>query len=196
MVHLDVADGHFAREVTMGQPVVASLRKATRLPLDVHLQIERPERFAREFVKCGASRVAVHAEATKELRRLLVAIRAEGALAGVALNPATSFQSVEDVMPEADFVTILAADPDEGEESSMPGAADKVRRAVRWRDERGLHFGVAVEGGIGRDTVEPLARAGADILIAGFAIFQSSDPGAEFKELARRAALARETLRA
>ncbi len=183
MIHVDVMDGHFVPEISVGLPVIESLRKATDLPLDVHLLIERPERFVERFVKAGADRVAVHAEATTRLHSVLEQIRACGAQAGVALNPSTPLESVSEVLGTVDFVNILTADQAPWEQGFIPGATAKVRAAARERAERHREFAIQAEGGIGPENLEELARAGADILVAGSAIFDSVDPRSRLAEM-------------
>jgi len=228
MVHVDVMDGHFTPQITVGQPVVKSLRQRTRLSLDVHLLIERPERYVAQFVKAGADRLAVHPESTTQLHRLLELIRACGAKVGVALNPATTVGSVADVLGEVDFLTVLCADagadlgqppmrrgseqsatagkaqgvrapqgvaPSDGQAKPGPVAAtlipaslSKIRAAVRARQEQGLGFAVIAEGGVTFESCRELVRAGADILVAGSAIFHTENPKARLTELIRLAA--------
>ncbi len=184
MLHLDVGDGHFSPEVRFGQPMVESLSKATALPLDVHLQIERPERYAEEFVHLGARRLAVHVEAAKDLFRLLSSIRRAGAKAGVALRPETPWCAVSEALHAADYVILLAT---RCEEDASPALA-KIREADLWRREERRQLEICVEGGIGKASARQIGRAGADILIAGNAIFQSSDPAGQLKELAKQVA--------
>lgn len=193
MVHVDVADGHFSPDLTVGQPVIRSLRNATDLALDIHLLIERPERYAAEFVDLGADRVSVHAESTTNLHPVLDAIRVRGAKAGVALNPSTAVESLEEVLGEVDFVTLLTADAGLKEQPFIPGSLDKIRRAVRAREDRRLKFAVQVEGGVSLERVEEMVQAGADILVAGSVIFHSEKPSARLADLIRLAATARQT---
>ena len=193
MVHVDVADGHFSPDLTAGQPVIRSLRNATDLTLDVHLLIERPERFAGEFVDLGADWVSLHVEATTNLHPALEAIRARGAKAGVALNPSTPLQALEEVMREVDFVTLLTADPGLKERSFIPGSLEKIRRVARVRDDRQMRFAIQVEGGVSLERVEEMVQAGADILVAGSAIFNSDSPRARLADMIRLAATARQT---
>lgn len=193
MVHVDVADGHFAPDLTVGQPVIRSLRNATDLVLDVHLMIERPERYAAEFVDAGADRVSVHVESTANLHRVLDMVRVRGAKAGAALNPSTPVDALEDVLGQLDFVTLLTADPGLKEQPFIPGSLDKIRRAARVRDERRLKFAVEVEGGVSLERVEEMVQAGADILVAGSAIFHNDNPKARLADLIRLGSTARQT---
>ncbi len=193
MVHVDVMDGHFGPDITVGQPVIASLRRATDLTLDVHLLIERPERYVAQFVEAGADRLSVHAEATPQLHRVLDLIRTRGTKAGVALNPATPVESVVDVLGELDFLTILSADPGLKERFFIPHSVSKVRAAARARAEGHRHFALQVEGAVSFDNLEELVRAGADILVAGSVIFNNHDPRARLMEMIRLASAMRET---
>jgi ribulose-phosphate 3-epimerase len=188
MVHVDVMDGHFTPDLTVGQPVVASLRKATDLILDVHLLVERPERFVADFIEAGADQLSVQAEATVSLHRVLDLIRGQGAKAGVALNPATPLALLDNVAAEVDSVTILTADPGLKRQRFLPGSLAKVRAATRLREERGLNFALAVEGGLEAEHVVDLVRARADILVVGSAIFIHDEPGKHLADLIRIAA--------
>lgn len=194
-VHIDVSDGHFAGEVTVGQPVIDSVRKATKLDLDLHLLIERPERFISDFARAGADRIAIHPESTAQLHRALDLIRHEGARPGVALLPGTPLDAAVEVLDEVDFLAVLAADPVFGpaagsgdDAAPAPGALRKLARACRLRRERALRFEVQVEGGLRAEHLEHWIGAGADILVGGFDIFCSDDPVARLRELVQRAA--------
>jgi ribulose-phosphate 3-epimerase len=185
MLHLEVMDGHFVEEISVGQPVVRSLRKATNLALDLHLLIERPERYIAEFLEMGADRISVHLEATTRLHRVLEQIRQQGAKAGVALNPGTPLETIVDLAGELDYLSILCSDPGLSERAFIPGSVEKVRAAASLRDERRADFAIQVEGGIRLEHVEQLVRAGADILVAGSVIFHSDDPKARLIEMMR-----------
>jgi ribulose-phosphate 3-epimerase len=191
MVHVDVMDGHFVPDITVGQPVIRSLRKATDLVLDIHLLVERPERYAAEFLDGGADRLAVQAEATLHLPRLLDFIRARGAKAGVAINPATPVEAVSEVLGDIDFLTILASEPllEAHSQDYRPRTAVKLRQAFRAREEGAYNFALQVEGGgVGFENLDELVGAGADILVAASDIFQESDPRARLQEMMRLAA--------
>ena len=194
MVHVDVMDGHFVPDLSVGQPVVKSLRKATDLVLDLHLLIERPERYIAEFVSIGADRVAIHAEATPNLRQALSLIRTEGAETGLALNPSTAVESVVDVLGEIDFLLILSADLGFASSSFLPRTLSKVQAASELRQERQLNFLIQVEGGIGEEHIDSLGNAGADILVAGSDIFHKDSPS-RWLELMRQAVPARRSSR-
>ncbi len=193
MVHVDVMDGHFMPDITVGQPVLANLRKATDLVFDVHLLIERPERYVAQFCDAGADRLSVHPESTAQLHRVLDIIRAGGAKAGVALNPATPVESLADVLEGLDFLTVLAADPGTKPQVFISRSVPKIGAALQAREERGLEFALQVEGAVDFDNLEELVRAGADILVAGSAIFHNEDPKARLTEMIRRASDARQT---
>lgn len=195
MVHVEVMDGHFVPEISVGQAVIRSLREATDLVLDVHLLIERPERYIREFVEAGADRLSAHAEATPHLHRVLEQVRARGAKAGVAVNPGTPIESLADVLGEVDFLSVLTADPGLEEQGFIPRSLDKIRSAARARDEGRWEFLIQAEGGIGASSVEELIQAGADILVAGFAIFHTDDPKQRLADMIRGASVARQTWR-
>jgi ribulose-phosphate 3-epimerase len=192
LLHVDVMDGHFVPEITVGQPVIASLRRAASIGLDVHLLIERPERYVKEFVKAGADRLCVHPESTSQLYRVLGLIRDCGAEAGVALNPATGVESVKDVLAEMDFLTILSADPGIRERTFIPNSIFKLRAAARLKASGAGSFALQVEGGITLDNLDELIRAGADILVVGSAIFSSQNPCARLREMMELASAARE----
>ena len=188
MVHVDVMDGHFVPDISVGQPVIKSLRKASDLVFDLHLLIERPERYIPEFVEMGADRLAVHAEATPNLHKALGVIRAGGAKAGVALNPSTAVESVSDALEEVDYLLLLSADLGFASSPFLPRTLAKVETAGALRRTRRLDFAIQVEGSIGQEQIEPLGQAGADILVVGSDIFQK-DPKARLAEMMRRATL-------
>jgi ribulose-phosphate 3-epimerase len=185
MVHVEVMDGHFVDDISVGQPVVPGLRKATDLILDLHLLVERPERYVAEFLAAGADRLAVHLEATTRLHQVLEVIRKQRVKAGVALNPSTPVDSIVDLVGEFDYLSILSSDPGLSEGSFIPGSLAKVRGAASLRGERGADFEIQVEGGIRVEHLEGLAQAGADILVTGSAIFNSEDPKARLGEMLR-----------
>ena len=185
--HLEVMDGHFVDDISVGQPVIRRLRKATKLVLDLHLLIERPERYVAEFLEAGADRISIHLEATTRLHRVLEQIRKQGIKAGVALNPSTPVDSVIDLVGEFDYLSVLSSDPGLKEQAFIPRSVERVQAAAVLREARGAEFAIQVEGGIGFEHVQPLTRAGADILVAGSAIFNSDDPKASLGEMQRLA---------
>lgn len=179
-IHIDVMDGHFRPQISVGQPVVRSIRQATRLKLDVHLMVERPERFFEDFVKAGADSLVFHIEATQNVTLAINQARKLGTRVGLALSPATRVETCYDVLEYLDTVLI-----ETGIGKFMPRSLYRVGALVREREGRGLSFAVQTEGGIGAKEAEDLLAAGADILVAGAAIFQKSDDGKALRELAR-----------
>ena len=194
MVHVDVMDGHFTPDLTVGQPVIRSLRRATDLALDVRLAIERPERYVGEFIEAGADRIAIHPESTARLGLVLQLIRARRAKAGVALNTATRVESVTEVLEDVDFVTILSAHSGV-DDPFVPRSAGKISSCSQIRANRRLDFAIQVEGGVGFDNIEELIQAGADILVTGSAIFDSGNPKDRLTQMIRLASEMRQTSR-
>jgi len=194
LVHIDVSDGHFAGEITVGPPVIRSLRMATDLVLEIHLLVERPERFVADFLAAGADRLAVHAESTANLHAAIEAIHSQERKAGVALNPATPLEAVSEVLEDMDFLTLLTADYGPNGERLIPAMLEKVRRASRLRTGAGRRVDIEVEGGVEFAHVEKLVRAGADILVAGSAIMNNDNPKARLSEMIRLAVAERHTL--
>ncbi len=176
VVHVDVMDGRFVPNITIGLPVVESLRKATALPLDCHLMIVEPLRYAAEFVKAGADWVSIHQEADPHLHRTLSAIRQAGGKAGVVLNPGTPVETLVDLVGDFDFVLLMSVNPGFGGQSFISRVLDKVRRLDALRTERGLPFFIQVDGGVSLKNAGDLIRAGADCLVAGNAVFKTQDP--------------------
>jgi ribulose-phosphate 3-epimerase len=194
MVHIDVTDGHFVPGVGFGLPVVESIRKATDLTLDVHLLVERPERFVREFIEAGADRIAVHPETTANLHSVLRIIRSAGVIAGVALNTATPLDAVSEVFADLDFLNVLSADPGEREDDYIPRSTSKLRSASAVRNRGGGQFSLEVEGGIDSERIHNIIEAGANIVVVGPACFGQSNPRASLQELFRRASEASEEI--
>ena len=176
VVHVDVMDGRFVPNITIGLPVVEGLRKATALPLDCHLMIVEPLRYAGDFVKAGADWVSVHQEADPHLHRTLAAIRQAGGKAGVVLNPGTPVETLVDLVGDFDFVLLMSVNPGFGGQSFIPRVLDKVRRLDALRTERGIPFLIEVDGGVSLKNAADLVRAGADCLVAGNAVFKAEDP--------------------
>jgi ribulose-phosphate 3-epimerase len=181
LLHVDVMDGRFVPNITIGPPVIESIRKRTRLPLDVHLMIVEPERYIETFVRAGADLLTVHAEACPHLHRTLHQIREAGARAGVALNPSTPPETIEWVLDELDLVLVMAVNPGFGGQSFIPSSITKVRQVKTMLGARPVE--ISVDGGVNRDKVAPLAQAGAGILVAGSAVFGAQDPGQAVKDL-------------
>jgi ribulose-phosphate 3-epimerase len=187
IVHVDVMDGHFVPNLSIGVPVVVSLHKATRLPLDVHLMIERPEEYVERFAKAGASRILVHQEATVHLDRALTLVRESGAQAGVAINPATPVAMLTDVLDKVDSVLVMSVNPGFGGQKFIPGAFEKIRQLNQWRARYNGAFRIEVDGGVDADNVAELARAGANTFVAGTSIFHTPDPAAAVRNLRKLA---------
>lgn len=188
LIHVDVMDGHFVPNITIGLPIVRSLRGATSLPLDVHLMISEPGRYAVEFVRAGAAMVSVHVEADPHLNRTLAAIKEAGALAGVVLNPATPLATLEEILPFADHVLIMSVNPGFGGQSFINTSTDKVRRLKRMIQESGYRIRIEIDGGIDEENIAEVVGAGVDIVVAGSAIFGRSDSAADRVRLLRERA--------
>ncbi len=186
VVHVDVMDGRFVPNITIGLPVVAALRKETGLVLDCHLMIVEPLRYAVEFVEQGASWVSVHQEADPHLHRTLNAIRAAGAKAGVVLNPGTPVETLSDLVGEFDFALLMSVNPGFGGQSFIPRVLDKIRHLDALRRERAVPFMIQVDGGVGPGNAADLVRAGADVLVAGNAVFKAPDPLRAIQDLQDR----------
>jgi ribulose-phosphate 3-epimerase len=188
MLHLDVMDGHFVPNLTIGPPVVESIRKATRAHLDVHLMIENPDRYAGEFVRAGANSVSVHYEACRHLDGVLGLIRQAGAMAGVVLNPATPVAVLEDVLEVADYVLLMSVNPGFGGQKLIPYVLEKVRKLDMMRREKRLALPIEIDGGVHLDNLAQVVRAGCDWVVTGSAIFHSPDPEATVREMREIAA--------
>jgi ribulose-phosphate 3-epimerase len=183
LVHVDVMDGHFVPNLTFGPPVVRALRGATRMALDVHLMIESPERTLAEYLEAGADWISVHVEATRHLHRCLSAIRKGGAKAGAALNPATPPDALASVWADLDYAVVMSVNPGWGGQPFLPASVEKVRRLRREAAEAGFRLVVEVDGGVDTGNAQALAAAGAEILVAGTAIYGASDPVAAIGRL-------------
>jgi ribulose-phosphate 3-epimerase len=182
-LHVDVMDGRFVPNLTIGPVVVEAIRKRTRLPLDCHLMIVEPERSVGDFVAAGADIVTVHPEATPHLQRVLAQIRQAGARAGVALNPATSPEALAYVLDDLDLVLVMSVNPGFGGQKFIPSAYEKIRRVAAMLAGRPIEL--SVDGGVKRDHIRPLAEAGATVVVAGSAIFGAPDPAAEVRAMRR-----------
>jgi len=188
VIHVDVMDGHFVPNITIGPPVVKSLRKVTELPLDCHLMIENPDRYIPDFAEAGADWISVHQEACRHLNRTLHLIRSHGAQAGVVINPATPVETLSEVLDIVDYVLVMSVNPGFGGQKFIPGAVHKIRKLADLRAERGLNYRIEVDGGIALDTVAQVVRAGAEILVAGNAVFGAGDPTNNARKLLKAAA--------
>ncbi len=194
MLHLDVMDGHFVPNLTIGPPVVESIRQCTKLHLDVHLMIENPERYVVEFVKAGANSVLVHYEACRHLDGTLAMIREAGAMAGVVLNPATPVAVLENVIEVADYVLLMSVNPGFGGQKLIPYVLEKVRQLKDLRRAKKLTLPIEIDGGVHRENLAEVVRAGCDWVVTGSAVFHSPDPEAtvrEFREIAAQATAVR-----
>ncbi|HET7871838.1 MAG TPA: ribulose-phosphate 3-epimerase [Terriglobales bacterium] len=188
LLHVDVMDGHFVPNITIGPPVVASLRKATNLPLDVHLMIEDPDQFIPAFVDAGADWISVHQEACVHLHRTLELILSHDVNAGVVINPATPVDTLEEVLDMVDHVLVMSVNPGFGGQKFIPFTLDKVRKLVALRSARRARFRIEIDGGIAADTVGEAVRAGVEILVAGNAVFGHGDPRVNTRTLLKLAA--------
>ncbi|HWR44792.1 ribulose-phosphate 3-epimerase [Sporomusa sp.] len=174
-VHIDVMDGHFVPNLTFGPPVIAAIRKVTKLPFDVHLMVTNPQELIEPFVKAGADIITVHAETAPHLHRLIQTIKEQGKKAGVSLNPSTPLTVVEEVLGDVDMVLIMSVNPGFGGQKFIPGAVDKIARLRAMLAERRLTVDIEVDGGINEATARQVAAAGANILVAGSAVYGAPD---------------------
>ncbi len=187
-IHIDVMDGHFVPNLTMGVEVVSALKRVSKTPLDVHLMIAQPDRFLEAFVKAGATMLTVHAEVLPHLHRTLTAIRQLGAKAGVAINPSTPVDVIQDVVLEIDHLLVMSVNPGFTGQSFIPHTVTKVRQARALFNALGSRADIEVDGGVGVANAGALVAAGATILVAGAAIFHAADPVAATEQLRRAAA--------
>jgi ribulose-phosphate 3-epimerase len=183
LIHVDVMDGHFVPNITIGLPVVRAIRRVATRPLDVHLMIEDPDRYIEEFVSAGASMVSVHVEVVRHLNRTVSFIRKLGAKAGVVINPATPASTLEDIAPDVDFVLVMSVNPGFGGQAFIPHSLDKLRRVRGVLEAAGSSALIEIDGGIDQSHVADVVAAGANILVAGQAIFGSADPEATTRAL-------------
>ena len=183
ILHVDVMDGHFVPNITIGLPVVKSIRNVTDMTIDTHLMIEEPGRYAVEFVKAGANMVSVHVEADAHLQRTLTAIREAGGKADVAINPGTSLDLLFEVLPYADFILLMSVNPGFGGQKFIGASLEKLRRLRKMIDERGLKTRIEIDGGIDADNIADIAAAGAEIIVSGSAIFAADDPAVALRQL-------------
>jgi ribulose-phosphate 3-epimerase len=185
-IHVDVMDGHFVPNLTFGTAMVSAVRSVTELPVDVHLMVEYPEHYVQPFADAGASVFTFHPEATRHVQRQLEAVRGRGMLAGLALNPGTPMAWVEEVVDDLDLLLIMTVNPGFGAQALIPATLGKIARARRLLIERGSRAYLEVDGGIARETIAEVHRAGADTFVAGSAIFGAADPALEVRELRKR----------
>jgi ribulose-phosphate 3-epimerase len=187
VIHVDIMDGHFVPNLTMGPPLVQSLRKVTDLPLDCHLMIEHPDEFIPAFAEAGADWISVHQEVCRHLNRTLHLIKSHDCLAGVVINPATPVSTLEEVLDIVDYVLVMSVNPGFGGQKFIESTLHKMRRLAEIRSQRRLTYRIEVDGGVAHDTVGDVVRAGAEILVAGNAVFGSGDPSKNAQELLKAA---------
>jgi len=186
-VHVDVMDGHFVPNITIGAPVVASIRKITKLPLDVHLMIQDPDKYIEKFAKAGADIITVHVETSPHLHRSVQFIKDQGCKAGVSLNPATSLATLDHLLSEVDMVLIMTVNPGFGGQEFIPSVLPKIKRLREKISEKGIGVDIEVDGGVNINTISKVAQAGGNIFVAGNAVFTTPDYGKTISELRRLA---------
>ena len=191
LIHVDVMDGHFVPNITIGPPVVRGVRKVATRPLDVHLMIEEPDRYIEEFIDAGAEMVSVHVEAVPHLQRTLTLIRRFGARAGAVLNPSTPASALEDVVGDLDFVLVMSVNPGFGGQRFIPNTLEKIRRVRDVLSRGGASIPIEIDGGIDASNIAAVVTAGASIIVAGNAIFRSTDPEGATRALRQAAAAGR-----
>lgn len=190
LLHIDIMDGHFVPNLTMGPPVVKSIRKITKATLDLHCMIENPDRYVSLFIQAGADQMSVHQEACTHLDRTIRLIQEGGAKAGVALNPATPVGTLEDVLDIVDYVLVMSVNPGFEAQTFLPNSLNKIRALARIRQERRLQFSIEIDGGVSKTNIAEIVCAGCDWLVAGSAVFHSADPArtvTEMQQVARNA---------
>lgn len=188
MIHVDVMDGHYVPNITVGPAVTAALRKQTQLPLDCHLMITQPERYLTDFVEAGADMISVHVETANHLHRTLGRIRELGAKAGVVLNPATPVSSLDAILHNVDYVLVMSVNPGFGGQSLIPAALDKARRLRERIDREAPDVRIEIDGGVTLGNLDEVARTGVDMIVAGSAVFHSGDVRGTTEKFVRRLA--------
>jgi ribulose-phosphate 3-epimerase len=183
VVHVDVMDGHFVPNLTVGPVVVKAVRGATKLPIDVHLMIENADRYVDAFADAGASWISVHVEALPHLHRTITHLKSRGVRAGVVFNPATPVSSLAEILPEVDYVLLMSVNPGFGGQSFIPASLEKLKRLKRTITERGLKTQIEIDGGVDARNARMLVEAGAQVLVAGSAVFGAGDPEAAVRKL-------------
>ncbi len=187
LIHIDVMDGHFVPNLTIGPPVIEAIRKITRLPLDVHLMINNPDQMLPDFIKAGADYLTVHAEALVHMHRTVQSIKEKGVRCGIALNPATSLSVIENIIGDIDLLLLMSVNPGFGGQTFIPFMLEKVRAAKMMINERGCDVELEIDGGIKIENIERISRAGVDIFVAGTAVFGNKDYKWAIDEMRRRA---------
>ena len=187
MIHVDIMDGHFVPNFTMGTPITESIRRGSRVKLDHHLMIEDPDTYAPIFIKAGADCVSVHYEVCRNLNRTLHMIQEHGAKAGVVINPANPVFLLTEVLDIVDYVLVMSVNPGYGGQKFIPQTLDKVRQLARMRAERGLDFAIEIDGGVGHENIAEVARAGVDWVVAGSSVFGAPDPAQAVRSMRQTA---------
>jgi ribulose-phosphate 3-epimerase len=195
LLHVDVMDGHFVPNLTLGPPIIEAIRKVTRLPLDVHLMITNADACVPAFVDAGANYLTVHVEACPHLHRTVQSIKERDVKAGVTLNPATSLSTIEEILCDVDLVLIMSVNPGFGGQQFIPSSLDKIARARRLLDQIGSHALLEVDGGVKVDNAAQIVQAGADVLVSGSAIFTTSDYASTIKAMRQAGLAAKKTVR-
>lgn len=183
MLHVDVMDGHFVPNLTIGPPVVKAIKAVTKLPLDVHLMVEQPDALLPDFIDAGSDNLTVHVEACRHLHRTIQSIKDAGVGASVVLNPATSLHALDEILPEVDMVLLMSVNPGFGGQRFLPSTLDKIRALREQTEQRRLSVAIEVDGGVKADNAAEICAAGADVLVAGTAIFGQPDYGAAIRAL-------------
>jgi ribulose-phosphate 3-epimerase len=186
-LHVDIMDGHFVPNITVGPPVVASLRKVTEVPIDCHLMIENPDDFIPAFIDAGADWISVHQEVCRHLHRTLSHIKERGAKAGVVINPATPVQTLSEVLEMVDYVLVMSVNPGFGAQKFIPFSLEKIGTLVTMRNAKGARFRIEVDGGVSLETIESVVKAGAEVLVAGNAVFGNGNPTSNTQNLLQAA---------
>ncbi len=188
LIHVDVMDGHFVPNLTVGPAVTRAVRRVTQLPVDCHLMIEDPDRYVTAFAEAGADMISVHVEVARHLERTVAAIKESGAKAGVVLNPATPLETLQEILPAADFVLLMSVNPGFGGQTLIPSVLDKARRLREWIDRLGIATRIEIDGGVTLANLDEVAASGVDIIVAGSAIFGSGDANGATRALVRKLA--------
>ena len=183
LLHVDVMDGHFVPNLTIGPPVIKAIKAVTKLPLDVHLMVEQPDALLPDFIDAGSDNLTVHVEACRHLHRTIQSIKDAGVRASVVLNPATSLHALDEILAEVDMVLLMSVNPGFGGQRFLPATLDKIRTLRAQIEERRLPVAIEVDGGVKADNAADIRAAGADVLVAGTAIFGQPDYGAAIQEL-------------
>ncbi len=187
VIHVDVMDGHFVPNITIGPLVVAAVRRITKLPLDVHLMIDNPDKYLEDFAKAGADWITVHVETCPHLHRTIQAIQHMGKKAGAVLNPSTSLTTLEEILPDLDLVMLMSVNPGFGGQSFIPASVTKIQKLKQMIDSRNLQTGIEIDGGISPATIPEVARAGANIFVAGSAVYGHENYAEVIAEMKRKA---------